>query len=802
MHGGPALILRERFARQAADDGYDASWMSDDDDTDDEDAASAWYEREATKAVAHSNPPSGVRQINWDGYKVSVVQKGFSATAAPRPPMPIGRGVPASTTPMTAVLEAVEHPNTRCVNIRQPWATLIGIGLKDVENRSTILPHNSVAEDFCWVAVVASAHDAKKDLRQWGVDMRDVERCVFWNGGYDAPDLPPVRHDKAGYPSQAVVAFARMRCSSPLERGSPWTGKHSIWNHGDKYCWEVLETHLLEPPVWFGTGNQTPATFLTPPRKTTTADRANAMAHIRTEIKKRLSSSLARESPRNQASMPPPQTPRPQTPPAQMPPAQTPPQQTPAVAAMFAALDRIGCATLSVGQVVDTAHFLETLDVGTHHWFFERLHATMALPIDSTSTPAQQKAWRTVYAAQQSTWHTVYTEAQRAAVCRLYNPSTSTGLMRIFDSDQRLGSAPVDIRDFFAHCVAYVKMGDSNMGLANMHKSWSNKGFGKWARINPGIGWDIMAHVVHTLRLHGIAEATFEDQLPHIIYKPPNGTKLECHHDSIQPLELRKLLREHVDESDPSMVAWVRKHGLQTLCHVEGGVTDGYTFMMGPMTPRKLLICIEALCANEISGAFKDSADHKSWRDAKAGTGPYFAKWSSPVVLKALNRRLHDHGEDPIREIPIRPSSGTPVGVYVAMWPVGIPHGSSTNRTRRVTITLPISIGGSVLHASSRSVRRLKAMATVAAPDADLETPTLSFYGGTPPDQRRKAEAQIRNDTEPLADGPTHIRPEYALEYIRHPDDAGVHGAPGHYTPLAPTLRQARDFFATAGVAM
>ena len=193
--------------------------------------------------------------------------------------------------------------------------------------------------------------------------------------------------------------------------------------------------------------------------------------------------------------------------------------------------------------------------------------------------------------------------------------------------------------------------------------------------------------------------------------------------------------------------------------------------------------------ANEIPGAFKDAQEHRRWCDATEG--PYFANWMAPGVLSALNARLRRAGETtPLREIPIRPSGDAPMGGYVAMWPVGVPHGSSANRTRRVTITLPIGTTGRPLSQTARSVERTKALATIAASDTDL---TGTFYEGTPAEQRRRAEAFLARDTVPLADGATHRRPEYAAEYVRHPDAPGTTGP---YYRLAPSVAQVRAFFA------
>lgn len=737
------LVKRARREHDALMEGFDYDWMSDDDDDDDEHDHE--YDNEYSEAAMASTPPTGMSTLSWTGYQFTVRTHGFARARAPRPPLPIGRGVPAPTHTATEVAHVLDHPNTRCVNIKQPWATLIAQGLKDVENRTTRLVHNGGGDEFCWVAIVASAHDPIKDATQWRAKMRDVERRIYWNNGFDAVDLPVVSHDKADYPSQSVVAVAKMACSDPKPADAAWTGKQSVWNNGDTYAWEVLEVHPLARPVWFGKGFQSPAVFLTPS--------AGDVEHQRAmrEVRRAIQHELLRDQ-------------------------EDAPVDAPVATSdgVLAAIDRVGCATLA--NVVDATGFLHDLGVGTRAWFFEQLERALQMTPDTPQLVHQKQRW----------YH-VYTEAQRMAVLRRFDPNTTVGVERIFDDKKRQEHLPEDVRAFLNGRIRFVKQGNANMGLASMHKSWSLKGFGKWARINPGIGLTITTHTLELLRSQGFA-AHLEDQLPHIIYKPPGGEKLGCHHDGIPPSRLLELLR---DRRDKTMMEWAREFGMQTLCHVEGGVHDGYTFIMGPMTPNKLFVCIDALFRYRIPGAFANAEEHRNWTTATKG--PYFAKWTTPTVLAALNKRLADEGETPIREIPIRPSGTASAGAYVAMWPIGVPHGSSKNKTRRVTITLPIGTRGAPLPAGSRAERRLQALATVASSDEDLRR--HGVYGGTVVEQRRAAEAFLAQDTVPLADGPTHVHPEYAAEYVRHREGAAqLQRAAGPYASIAPTLPEVRAY--------
>lgn len=732
-------VKRARAQYEAALDGFDGDWMTDDDD-DDDDAADS-------RAALVATPPSGVPHAAWQAYQATVRAVGFARARAPRPQLPVGRGTPPCSTPVERVAQMIDHPNTRCVNVQQPWATLLALGLKDVENRSQPLPHNP-GEDHCWVAIVASAVDPRKGLRAWEERMRDVDRRIFWNNGFESPDLPVVPREKAAYPSQSVVALAKMRCSPRKPSHAPFVGKQSVWNNGDAFAWEVLEVFPLARPVFFGAGFQTPAVYLTPRHA------SDSMSRLRSAIR----TELLREAPSSSRSE-----------------------------VVHASVERLGCAAVSVEGLVDSAQFLRLLGEGTRSWFFDKLSAAMRM--DPSLRHASNDASATTLAKQRDVWLS-YSDAQRSAILRKVDPSTLVGLERIFVGKTLEGSVPSQVYELLKSRIRFVKGGDAFMGLSSMHLSWSKAGFGKWARIHPGIGLVITRHVLALLQREGFGNASLENNLPHLIYKPPGGDELECHHDAMPPELLLDRLRERRQRS---MVEWAREFGMQTLCHVEGGRDDGYTYIIGPMTPNKLFLCVDALYHNRIPGAFRDASAHANWKRATAG--PYKAYWNKPAVLQALNRLLAQHGETPLREIPIRLSGEGGVGAYVACWPVGVPHGSSKNKSRRVTITLPIGTTGTPLPPESRAKRRLEALATIASSDDEL-----SLHGvlpGTPLEQRRRAESFVDSDTVPLADGRTHVRPEYASEYIRHPDGASqLQRAVGPYARLAPTLAEVRSYFA------
>ena len=145
--------------------------------------------------------------------------------------------------------DILDHPNTRCLNVRQPWATLLAQGIKDVENRTVPLPANdAVSEPYCWVLLVASGNTWSRS--GWHETMNGIQQRL------EEHQRPYVEDSQDRYPRQSVVAVAKMASSGPKAAEAAFTGKASVWNHGDKYAWEVLEVHALPVPIWYGKGSQ------------------------------------------------------------------------------------------------------------------------------------------------------------------------------------------------------------------------------------------------------------------------------------------------------------------------------------------------------------------------------------------------------------------------------------------------------------------------------------------------------------------------------------------------------------------
>ena len=277
--GQPRSMERARSEHEARDDDeYERDWMEDEEDKREQDAR-AW----GVLSTAVPCPPATVTRMEWGLYKRVVRTYGFLQARPPRPEFPLGRGVPVAARTRAELEAAVDHRDTRILNVQQPWASLIALGVKDVENRTGPLVHN-FGENHCCVLILASAN--KTSQAKWRDKMYDADLRVYWNAGFDSTDLPVLPRDRErDFPYQSVVALAWMRCAGPKSARKAWVGKQSIWNNGDEYAWEVLEVHsLLHDPVNFGRGFQTAGVFATP----RDGDKSGRFARMRRAVKDRL----------------------------------------------------------------------------------------------------------------------------------------------------------------------------------------------------------------------------------------------------------------------------------------------------------------------------------------------------------------------------------------------------------------------------------------------------------------------------------------------------------------------------------
>lgn len=357
---------------------------------------------------------------------------------------------------------------------------------------------------------------------------------------------------------------------------------------------------------------------------------------------------------------------------------------------------------------LDKASFLKALGEGQRDWFHDRLEGKLGHPLSEAD-----KNW--------------------------LDPSTSAGLDHIF-LDRK--SSP------YKDAISFVLKGDSNLGLAKMDQSWSLSGFGKWAHLNPGFCMRLSAAVRDVLSEAGFR--CFVKGPSHLIVKPPSGVALAAHHDQLAPQELLLALREHMKDSDVSTTAWVKKQRFQCLVHIAGRRTDGFTYMIGPMTPARLLICMEAFADGRVRDVSPEFFDRKE--------GPHFLKWQS--ALPQLNAFLAHLNEPPLRVMPMVPLSSAGDDPFVIVWPVGYPHGSAKNKTLAVSATVCLSFEPPT---DRRFLKRARCMADLQSEDEA---------------RREAAEAWMTNDKVPYEEGRTHKKPHLAARWIR---------PGGFYSSLAPT---------------
>jgi hypothetical protein len=471
-------------------------------------------------------------------------------------------------------------------------------------------------------------------------------------------------------------------------------------------------------------------------------------------------------------------------------------------------LEMFGCVAVPLGNAgIDAQDFKDKVDAGTRAWFYARLDAALApgaeVPaILKKGSPDEEKreAWR----VGRDSWSGLRDETKTAFFVifdlqlqggrdALFVPATRNAKIKDFADhafDVQDPARSEALAFYLSDRVTFVKQGDSRMGLSSMHKSWSQTGFGKWAHITPGVG----LRAAMGLRA-ALGEAGIDTQLvgaSHVIYKPPGGKELPAHTDGPRPATMITLLEAEFRKNGrfPTTTEWMQNHGVQSLVHFEGGDVDGYTYAIGPMTPKRLYLCLKAVRDGTIGATdvelFGNATADGNLGTARTrflteGTGPSFMRWKENFAK--FNVVLAANGEpEPLREIPIRPSLGTSPEAFVALWPVGFPHGSAPNARRRITTTASLAVvAPGYKERDSRVVPRVRALATIASPTAELV-------------DRARARALISSLTEPFYGGKTHLHPEHAGTWFDPTMLAS--GTGGWYRSIAPTPEEAEAFAA------
>ena len=180
--------------------------------------------------------------------------------------------------------ELWDHPDLRMLNVKQPWASVIVFGGKNVENRGFAFTTKTAPN--CWVLIVASASSPTAEA------YKDMKERAAASVGYIADathkhdlalkhchDEPPTR--------QAIVGVARIVGSwqkgddsaafAPYAQ-SPWFNGH---RHGTAdFAWCVRDALYFDTPILGVKGSQTPLNLLNSPKN---KDRER----IRAELSKR-----------------------------------------------------------------------------------------------------------------------------------------------------------------------------------------------------------------------------------------------------------------------------------------------------------------------------------------------------------------------------------------------------------------------------------------------------------------------------------------------------------------------------------
>jgi hypothetical protein len=484
-------------------------------------------------------------------------------------------------------------------------------------------------------------------------------------------------------------------------------------------------------------------------------------------------------------------------------------------------LDHNGCAAVPIPSAqINTAAFVAKVDQGTSDWFYARLRdalsATAEVPVIKTKkVPDQTKmaAWQ----QGRDDWNAM-PDQMKAAFFAKFDLKTPTGRDNLFATKKRKAAVNEYAQSIFGTTnavrasslsgyledrIKYVKQGDSRMGLSAMYKSWSQTGFGKWAHITTSQGLRASIALRDELQENNISTQLSGGS--HMIYKPPGGKELPAHTDGPRPATTIALLEAFALKNGgrfPTTSEWMQDNGVQSLVHFDGGTVDGYTYAIGPMTPKKLYHCLKAvqdgtigLTDEELFHIAKKKSDDEEEDDddeegdegadgdartrfLTGGAGPSFMKWKENI--ESFNAVLEANGELAIGELPIRPELDQPPGAFVALWPNGFPHGSAPNKMRRITTTASLAVVGPNYKArDERVLERVTALSIIASEFATDE-------------QRVNARAKISSQTVPFYGGKTHLHPEHASVWF-DPDKL-ANGTGGFYRSIAPTPEDAAAF--------
>lgn len=356
-------------------------------------------------------------------------------------------------------------------------------------------------------------------------------------------------------------------------------------------------------------------------------------------------------------------------------------------------LETDGLLAFPLPSTFKVGKFIMELDKGTRKWFEEMIVRVENKPITKPGAGYDAAQLRD----EKGVWDALSSE-ERQRLLAPFNTSSSSGRIKIHDSKERAKEAKrassKGVANYLKYLVQTAKQGNVSMSLGSL-LGWWGTGFGLWGHTVPQLGLEVAMYTSNVLQQLGF-RPTLSGHFPHIIYKSEVGSNLDMHHDQITPAQLLSELEAHIaaTHSEGSTIQWIKRKGIQLLTHIEGGrrPNSGATYILGPMTCSRLLLCLRHMKASYL----------KDWNKP---VGPYFI-WEEMIKkkngLEVLNDMLQKHGRDEEEKRPLRKmalTDGRSDGAYVVGWPVGFPHGSfSTDKEkgeekkRRITFTLPIDV--------------------------------------------------------------------------------------------------------------
>ena len=305
-------------------------------------------------------------------------------------------------------------------------------------------------------------------------------------------------------------------------------------------------------------------------------------------------------------------------------------------------------------------------------------------------------------------------------------------------------------------------------GLGNAqfqpYKGWRLSGFGFWNHIR-GSKYILTKVLPKALEEYEkiIGEKVKSKSAPHIIFKPPSEKEgeLKSHIDggTLNDMYFKAMYCSNIDE-------WVTNYGIQTLVHISGAKEneEGQTTLLGPMDVPTYFLILQMIHPKTFHDDMpipkKGIIDNWIYAD-----GPKFYDWYDDKTLTVINRNLKyliknmepENSVDKIwfqkikkmgylkivkkkanqiknykiiGKIKMLPENNKNYP-YLVAWPKGFIHGSEiTGNTPRLTITLPFDTIGS----KENSQRFLKRLSNFAKGDL----------------------VSVKKDTKPYANGIVH----------------------------------------------